>query len=315
MSDAISRRRALGLGAAMAFTSPLWAKKPESAANKPLPLATIPRSEEFVLRSNSGRAYRIRISLPHDIEPDLPLMIRGAKTVPLYVLDGGESFGAVSSLARTMQWGGELPPCLTVAIGYEDEEKAEKLEYRRYDLTPTQHPALGGYDKSTPDSWGGSAQFRSFIVDTLRPVIEKQFDVDGPRSVLIGHSLGGLFTLDTLVQSPAAFGNYLAMSPSLWFDDELVLKQLENSLEKGVSYPGRVAVYVGDREERISEPKARMTSNVLELDRLVAAHRSSFSGVEVSVLPRTSHHTIIGPALTQGLQFLISPPERRAETF
>lgn len=153
MSDAISRRRALGLGAAMAFTSPLWAKKPESAANKALPLATIPRSEEFVLRSNAGRAYRIRISLPHDIEPDLPLMIRGAKTVPLYVLDGGESFGAVSSLTRTMQWGGELPPCLTVAIGYEDEEKAEKLEYRRYDLTPTQHPALGGYDKSTPDSW------------------------------------------------------------------------------------------------------------------------------------------------------------------
>jgi hypothetical protein len=58
-----------------------------------------------------------------------------------------------------------------------------------------------------------------------------------------------------------------------------------------------------------------MTSNVLELDRLVAAHRASFGGVEISVLPKTSHHTIIGPALTQGLQFLISPPERRSETF
>ena len=314
MSDAISRRCVLGFGAAMSLSSPLWAKKPEPSA-KPLPLATIPRSEEFLLRAASGRAYRIRIALPHEIEPDLPLMIRGARTVPLYVLDGGENFGAVSSLARTMQWGGELPPCLTVAIGYEDEEKADKLECRRYDLTPTQHPELGSYDKTTADSWGGAAQFRSFIVGTLKPMIEKQFDVDSPRSVLIGHSLGGLFTLDTLVRSPSAFGNYLAMSPSLWFDDVLVLKELKDSLEKGVTYPGRVGVYVGDREERISEPKARMTSNVLELGRLVAAHRSSFSGVEVSVLPRTSHHTIIGPALTQGLQFLISPSERRMETF
>jgi predicted alpha/beta superfamily hydrolase len=242
-------------------------------------------------------------------------MIRGVKTVPLYVLDGGENFGAVSSLARTMQWGGELPPCLTVAIGYEDEEKADKLEYRRFDLTSTQHPNLGSDEDATPDSWGGAAQFRSFIMDTLRPVIERKFDVDVPRSVLIGHSLGGLFTLDTMVQDPGAFGNYLAMSPSIWFDDELLLKQLKESLDKGISYPGRVAVYAGDREERISEPKARMTSNVLELDRLVADHRTKFSGAEVAILPKTSHHTIIGPALTAGLQFLISPPERRAETF
>jgi predicted alpha/beta superfamily hydrolase len=314
MSEAISRRRVLGFGAAMAMASPLLAKKPEAAPAKP-PLATIPRSEEFVLRSAAGRAYRIRIALPHEIEPDLPLMIRGAKTVPLYVLDGGENFGAVSSLARTMQWGGELPPCLTVAIGYEDEEKADKLEYRRYDLTSTQRPNLGSEDSSPPDSWGGAAQFRSFIVDVLKPMIEKKFEVDSPRSVLIGHSLGGLFTLDTLVQSPAAFGNYLAMSPSLWFDDDLLLKQLKGALEKGASYSQRIAVYAGDREERISEPKAKMTSNVLEFDRLVAEHRSSLSAAEVAVLPKTSHHTIIGPALTRGLQFLISPAERREETF
>ena len=244
MGDAISRRRVLGLGAAMAVTSPLWAKKPDFPANKPLPLATIPRSEEFVLRSSAGRAYRIRIALPHEIQPDLPLMIRGARTVPLYVLDGGENFGAVSSLARTMQWGGELPPCLTVAIGYEDEEKADKLEYRRYDLTSTHHANLGSYDDAAPDAWGGAAQFRSFIMDTLRPLVERQFDLDGPRSVLIGHSLGGLFTLDTMVQNPSAFGNYLAMSPSIWFDDELLLKQLKESLEKGVSYPGRLSQFM-----------------------------------------------------------------------
>jgi predicted alpha/beta superfamily hydrolase len=314
MTEEISRRSLLGLGAAVAFSSSV-AEPATNQANATAQLATIPRSEEFLLPSAKGQRYRIRIAYPLEIEPDLPLMIRGAKPVPIYVLDGGTNFGAVVTLSRLMQWGGELPPCLVVAIGYEDEEKADRLEYRRYDLTPTQNPDLDSYGKTTPGSWGGSAVFRRFLQKTLKPLIEKRFDVNRAESVLVGHSLAGMFALDTMVQDPTAFGNYLAMSPSLWFDHELVLKQLEDSLKKGVRYPGRVAVYVGDREERISEPKAQMTSNVLEFGRLVAKYRSQFAGVEVSILPKTSHHTVLGPAITQGLQFLISPPERRSETF
>ena len=327
MNNEISRRSVVGMGAALLLASTVEsadaAKTPDSAkaaGNRPVlgnqpALATIRRSEEFLLASAEGKKYRIRVSLPHPIDSDLPLMIRGAKPIPLYVLDGGDNFGAVVDLSRLMQWGGELPPCVVVAVNYEDEAEAERLDYRRLDLTPTKHPSLPEYRKSETAGWGGAAVFREFLVQTLQPAIAKRVDVDRDNSVLIGHSLGGMFTLDTLVQDPKAFGHYLALSPSLWFDDRLVLRQLKEALAGGVKYTGRVAVFVGDREERISEPSARMSSNVLEFGRLVAQFRAQFAGTAVVVLPNTSHHTILGPALTQGLQFLISPPNRRSETF
>jgi hypothetical protein len=58
-----------------------------------------------------------------------------------------------------------------------------------------------------------------------------------------------------------------------------------------------------------------MTSNVLDLGRLVAQHRSSFGRAAVRVLPNESHHTILAPAIASGLQFLLSPEKKRAETY
>jgi predicted alpha/beta superfamily hydrolase len=314
MNDPISRRSVFGVAAALAMTSAAQSAPAPKSGNRPM-LATLPQSEEFLLPSAEGKRYRIRVSHPHPLDPNLRLMIRGAKPVPLYVLDGGENFGAVVDISRLMQWGGELPPCVVVAVSYENEEEAERLDYRHFDLTPSRNPGIPNYSKTEPASWGGAAIFRRFLVQTLQPAIESRFDLDRDNSVLIGHSLGGMFTLDTLVQDPQAFGHYLAMSPSLWFDDRCVLRQLKEKLDKGTKYPGRVAVYVGDKEERITDPNARMTSNVLELGRLVAQFRAQFSAVEISILPRTSHHSVLGPALAQGLQFLISPPDRRSETF
>jgi predicted alpha/beta superfamily hydrolase len=314
MNNQISRRSVFGTAAALMVTATAESAPAPKSGDRPM-LATIPRSGEFVLPSAEGKKYRIRVSQPHPLDPNLRLMIRGAKPIPIYVLDGGDNFGAAVDISRLMQWGGELPPCVVVAISYENEEEAERLDYRHFDLTPSQNPSIENYRKTDPASWGGAAVFRRFLVQTLQPAIASRFDLDHDDSVLIGHSLAGMFTLDTMVQQPKAFGHYLAMSPSLWFDDRRVLRQLKDALANGAKYPGRLAVYVGDKEERITEPSAHMTSNVLELGRLVAQFRDQFSDVEINVLPRTSHHTVLGPALTQGLQFLISPPERRSETF
>jgi predicted alpha/beta superfamily hydrolase len=125
-----------------------------------------------------------------------------------------------------------------------------------------------------------------------------------------------LFTLDTMLEEPDAFGNYLAMSPSLWFDDNLVLRLLKQKVEAGTVFASRAAVFAGEQEERISSPETHMTSNTLEFGRLVADHRRSFpGGALVSVLPGTTHHTIVGAAATRGMRYLVAPEERRSETF
>jgi predicted alpha/beta superfamily hydrolase len=119
-----------------------------------------------------------------------------------------------------------------------------------------------------------------------------------------------------MVEEPEAFGNYLSISPSLWFDNNLVLRLIEQKLESGTVFESRVAVFAGEQEERISPPETHMTSNTLEFARLVAEHRNGFpNGACVCVLPGTTHHTIVGTAVTRGLRYLIAPEDRRSETF
>ena len=79
-------------------------------------LVTIANTEEFPLQGPDGRNLRIQVSHPHPDDPNLSLPIKGRKPIPIYVMDGGGTFGLFSTLTRYMQWGGELPPCLGIGV-------------------------------------------------------------------------------------------------------------------------------------------------------------------------------------------------------
>ena len=319
MKTTSSRRNFIKTVSTAATASAAGLLLQESAVAEPKvdQLATIANTEEFLLPGPAGRTFRIQVSHPHPDDPTLSLPIRGRKPVPVYVMDGGGTFGLFSTLTRYMQWGGELPPCLVVGVGYENEQESYDKNHRRYDLTPPDPDWNGGPEGEggNPAQVGGGPALRKFLTNTLCPLIEKRFDVDSSNSVLYGHSLGGLFALNTMLETPGAFRNILALSPSIWFADRRLLKTLGEQLENSFDFPGAVAVYVGEREERIAGTAAKMTSNVLDFGRLVAEHRSSFGRATVSVLPNESHHTILATAVTRGLQFLISPESKRTETF
>ena len=67
-------------------------------------------AEAFSLQGPAGRAFIIRVSHPHADDPNLTLSIKSRKSVRIYVLDGGGTFGLFATITRYMQWGGELPP-------------------------------------------------------------------------------------------------------------------------------------------------------------------------------------------------------------
>ncbi|MBT5219641.1 MAG: hypothetical protein HOM16_09170 [Woeseia sp.] len=73
-------------------------------------LAIISNAEAFSLQGPAGRAFIIRVSHPHADDPNLTLSIKSRKSVRIYVLDGGGTFGLFATITRYMQWGGELPP-------------------------------------------------------------------------------------------------------------------------------------------------------------------------------------------------------------
>ena len=268
-------------------------------------LATIYNTEEFLLSGPANRTFRIQISHPHADDPSLELMKQGLKPIPVYVNDGGYAFGMFSNIARYLQWGG-LSPIMVIGIAYEDQMAAGEL-YRMHDLTPPDQNFTSRWDETLgPESVGGAPDFREFLIGTLKPLIENKYNVDASKSILFGHSFGGLFALNTMLKSPNSFNGILALSPSIWFKQHQLLKALRNGLDNDFRFTGRLAVYVGGKEEVIAGEKAKMTSNVEKLKAIVLEHSSSFGGYDIKILPDRTHHNILGQGITEGLEFLLS---------
>ncbi len=72
---------------------------------------------------------------------------------------------------------------------------------------------------------GGSEQFRTFLKTELMPWVGNHYRTAEYR-VLAGHSFGGLFAIDAFAAEPDLFNAYIAASPSLWWDEEALVKQI-----------------------------------------------------------------------------------------
>ena len=75
----------------------------------------------------------------------------------------------------------------------------------------------------------GAADFSNFIEAGLIPYVENNYRATNYRT-LIGHSYGGLFTIYTLLNHPYLFSNYLAIDPSLDWDDQKLIKEAQETL-------------------------------------------------------------------------------------
>ncbi len=131
----------------------------------------------------------------------------------LYLLDGNTNFhhtvGTINSLART----GHIPQMIVVALPNTD---------RNRDLTPG--PDLPNEETGQVGlpTAGSADNFLRFISEELIPHVESTYRTV-PFRILVGHSFGGLFTVNALITSPDTFDAYIAISPSMqWRDGEPV---------------------------------------------------------------------------------------------
>ncbi|OOG17999.1 alpha/beta hydrolase [Sphingobacterium sp. CZ-UAM] len=141
----------------------------------------------------------------------------------IYILDGETNFKYLASLYHYLsrEPSGILPPAILVGIANTD---------RTRDLTPTAvsgPKALSGKRTRGFERSGGNAAFMDFIGKELFPYIEKNYRSNGYK-VLVGHSFGGLTAINNLLTNPL-FNAYIANDPSLWWDNELLIKKGEAS--------------------------------------------------------------------------------------
>ncbi len=113
---------------------------------------------------------------------------------------------------------------------------------RRRDLTPTHVDPGGWVDSGLSRVSGGGEAFMAFIEKELIPHIDSLYPTTSYR-MLIGHSLGGLFVINSLVHHKNIFKSYVAIDPSMWWDKQKLLYEAAQALQTN-SYTG-TAVFLG----------------------------------------------------------------------
>ena len=151
----------------------------------------------------------------------LPANFSKKRTYPvIYILDGETHLQTVATVQNYYS-GGFTPEMILVGISNE--------QHRTRDLTISKIKTRqgGAYTQEN----GGAENFTKFLKEELIPHIEGNYPVTNYRT-LVGHSYGGLFTINTLIHHQELFTNYLAIDPSLDWDEQKLVKEAVILLKK-----------------------------------------------------------------------------------
>jgi uncharacterized protein len=157
----------------------------------------------------------IWVHLPHSMNNSV---FSSSHYPVVYLLDGDAHFSSVTGMIEQFAEvnGNTLCPEMIV-VGIPNTDRIR-------DLTPTHTQLNFQGDSSQPSTSGGGEEFISFIEKELIPHIDSLYPT-APYRVFIGHSLGGLTVMNTLIHHPQIFNAYLAIDPSMWWDRQALLKQ------------------------------------------------------------------------------------------
>lgn len=140
----------------------------------------------------------------------------------LYLIDGGldQDFLHVAGTAPLNAIWGRSAPVILVGIQTVD---------RRAELIGSKGNAE---ERSQFPTAGGSAAFRAFLRDKVKPHAEANYRTNGADAVM-GESLAGLFIAETWLREPELFDRFAAIDPSLWWNDIALGKSAAAAVQDG----------------------------------------------------------------------------------
>ena len=199
--------------------------------------------------------------------------------------DGGmlEDFLHVAGLLQVGAGNDTTRPFLLVGI---------ENTQRRRDLTG---PTDNAKDRTIAPQVGGSQAFRTFIRTELMPEIARRYRTTA-ETAIVGESLAGLFVVETLALEPDLFGTYIAIDPSLWWNDGRLAKQLA---AKPPRVAGKKSLYIA---------VSRDGAAAFDLSALRAAFdKLDNPAFRYEEWPGESHATIYHPAALKAFRETLKP--------
>jgi hypothetical protein len=219
----------------------------------------------------------------------------------VYILDG-EVFLPTAKNVLDFYSGGFMPEMVLIGISNSSN--------RMRDLTTSTVKTMYGmpFDQEN----GKAANFIQFMENELIPFVEKKYPVTNYRT-LIGHSYGGLFTAYTLINHPNLFANYIAIDPSLDWDNQSITEQAK-TIFANQNFEGKSLFMSLGGQLHMQNPEVTL-DNVMQDDSdftVFARSNINFSNLikqnpdnglsfDWKFYPKDLHGTISYPSIMDGL--------------
>jgi uncharacterized protein len=254
-----------------------------SSPTEKFPTVPIKGSEVRTLKSkDTGREYDLYIHLPN-------APTEGKKYPVLFVLDGQWDFKFLDSVYGGLFYDKFVPEMIIVGITYSGE-KPNYDALRAMDYTPTRVERLQGS--------GDAAKFLAFLKKDVIPFAEKNYNADPSRRVLMGSSLGGLFTLYAMFTEPNLFYGYISASPAVSYDDKFSFKQEKQFAESHKDLPVKLFISVGGIEG--------LTQPVKDFIQVMGSRSYNGLKMETRIIEGERHAGNKPEAFNRGLRFVFN---------
>lgn len=195
----------------------------------------------------------------------------------LFVIDADFQFQHVSAVVKNLTRMGKIPPMIVIGIANQGGD-----DYLKTTTWPD----------PKDQAFGDAKKLQQYLVEELLPLVDRSYRTNKQKA-LSGYSLGGLFTLYSMMQENTPFNAFLSMSPSAWFNDFSLPKKL-TPLLKANKLHAPVFLSVANEEDMGVDKVVEVFSN--NADKNLNWRFKHY--------PKENHFTTALPALYDGLQFL-----------
>ncbi len=195
----------------------------------------LPHTHKVAIKSPSGIAYELVISLPASYKNS------PNKRYPiLYYTDAQWDAPLLNSIYQDLAFDKAVPELVMVGITYSGV-KPNYTALRTKDLTPTKD------ENFVRDSGGGEA-FLTFIKETAIPKVENEYRIDTRQRAIAGWSFGGLFALYAMYSEPELFTRCIAVSPAIPWDNEYISQLDDEFFKANGKFSARLFISYGSNE-------------------------------------------------------------------
>ncbi len=273
----------------------------------------LPRSQERRITVD-GREYRIFVAWPREAAPAAGFPI-------IYALDANASFGTIVEAIRMRSHRPDATgvwPAVVAGVAYPGDGPYERVR-RTFDYTQPGDAQADGGDGKAATEVGGGPRFLELLQNEVTTIAGEYSPIDRTRRAIIGHSMAGYFVLRTLLHAPASFETYVAISPSIWWEREGLLRAARDlrATRTAASPRIKVMISVGEYEQKLapwqvgkppvhSVEERRADRRMIDHAREMAQLLGAVPNLELSMLelPGQDHASVVPPSIGEAVRLV-----------